>query len=482
MPQLFFLIYIFLLGFSFGIFLKKWIPLNFLVFSSFLWGSILFASILIIINIIGIKLSHQILLILIIISLSIPIIYGLRTRLFLTSKEWSVFAITSISFSLLNFLFITFNYTLATEDSFSILRIGRSISYWGFDQNAVERVLVRGVFIPILQSVSVFINSDYLVSLQFSFAFSFILVFFYLSECILKSLFVNKSIVTPLVITSTVLLVSTPLFIIQFFYIHATLTSGIFLFTAIVSFWLSITEKNNYWLVFFLLSSIGVIFSRAETFIYMDFLLILILVTNKFSYESRLKFLIPVIMIQIAWFLYMLFRIETFSSYVNPQRFILIIFGLIMIIGIIIFSNKFFLAKILLTLKLEYVLIPVSFVVIVLILLRPEHMLVSIGSFLSNTFVTGYWGFSFWIIFPLVIISLFKKSHTFVTFLSTFILSTIGIILVMVIIRPPYHLYWTDSSNRLMTIILPVGLLMVSIIIGKWVDSPVQSQNNNTFQ
>lgn len=482
MSQLFFLIYIFLLGFSFGLLFKKWIPLKFLVFSSFLWGSILFACILIILNITGVKLSSQMILILMTISLTITLFIGIKFRIFLSSEEWSVFLLTIISFSLLNYLFITFNYSLATSDSFSILRIGRSISFWGFDQNALERLLVRGVFIPVLQSVSVFINSDYLVTLQLSFAFSFILVFYYLSEHILQSLFVNKNIVTPLVITSTLLLVSTPLFIVQFFYIHATLTSGIFLFTAIISYWLSITEKNNYWLVFFLLSSIGVIFSRAETFIYMNILLIFVLLTNKYTYKSMLKFLLPVIIIQLAWFLYILFRIESFSSYVNPQRFILIIIALIMILGIVIFSNNRFLAKFLQNFKLEYLLIPIYFFVLVFILIRPDHMLISIGSFLSNTFVTGYWGFSFWLIFPLLIISLFKKSQTFVTFLGTFTLSTIGIIFVLVIIRPPYHLYWTDSSNRLMTIILPIGLLMVSIIIGKWVDSTVQNHNKITSQ
>ncbi len=480
MLQLLFLIYIFLLGFSFVLFFKKWIPFKFLVFSSFLWGSILFASILIIINIIGVKLSSQIIFLLMIISLTIPIVIGIKNRLFLTSNEWIVFIKTIIPFSLLNYLFITFNYTLATSDSFSILRIGRSISFWGFDQNVLERMLVRGVFIPILQSTSVFINSDYLVSLQFSFAFSFILVFYYLSEHILQSFFVNKNIVTPLVITSTFLLVSTPLFIVQFFYIHGTLTSGIFLFTAISSYWLSVTEKNNYWLVFFLLSSIGVFFSRAETFIYMDILLILILLTNNFSYKSRLILFLPVIIIQLAWFLYILFRIENFSSYVNPQRFILIIFGLIMLIGMIIFSNKSFLAKILQIFKLEFFLIFIYFIVLIFILIRPDHMLISIGSFLSNTFVTGYWGFSFWLIFPLLIISLFIKSQPFVTFLRTFILSTIGSIFVLVIIRPPYHLYWTDSSNRLMTLILPMGLLMIAIIIGKWVDSTIQDHNKIT--
>lgn len=480
MPQLLFLMYISVLGFVFSLCFKKWIPIRFLSYGSFLWGSVLFSSILILTNIIGIKSSLPILMAIMVLSLVIPVVIIIKTRLIITKEELWIFFQTFIPFSLLNILFITFNFTLATLDSFTILRLSRSVTFWGFNQNAIEHFSSWGVFIPILQSVSEVFNTDYLVSLQFSFAFSFLLVFYYSSKHILQSLLLNKKIAKPLAIIGLLLLISTPIFIVQIFYIHGTLTTGIFIYIAIISFLLSITENNNYWLVFFLLSVIGVFFSRAETFIYVDILLLLIIISNRFPYKSRLFCLIPIILLQLGWFSYMFIRLDHGAKLLNPQRIFIVIVALLLMLIITILSRYKFIENIFLNFRTIYLLITIFLAVIILYLLRPDHISTSIFSFLSNTFITGYWGISFWLIIPVLLIPLFEKNKPMVLFISFFVFSIIGVFFVMVFFRNPYHLYWTDSSNRLMTLHLPIGLLAVLITTGNWLDSVFQNQSKNT--
>jgi hypothetical protein len=412
-------------------------------------------------------------------SLIIPAVIFIKTQdIHNTKNEWRTIFLVFSNFSLLNYLFITFNYTLATRDSFTLLRLGRSIAFDGFNQNALDTFSKWGAFIPILQSVSLSLHFDYLVSLQFSFAFSFILVFFYLTRRLCLSLTNNQMISTWVTIAASLVLLSTPLYIVQMFFIQGTLTTSIFLFLGTICAWLAISEKNNYWFVFFPLSLIGVSFSRSETFTYSVLLILIFLSTKKIQYKIQLWTFLPYLGVLFFWFLYLSFGMKNGSDSLTPERLPIILLFLALLIIIILLSNKPLFTDYLLPFANKFLLFPLILGFILETFINPGLMWASLFSFLSNLFLTGYWGFSFWIIIPFTIINLFKSDHSSIQkLLSSILVCIVLMVLDMVILRTPYHLFWTDSANRLMTLCLPIGLCLISINLSKWVTISASSPN-----
>lgn len=478
MTQILFLLYLYVAGLLFGMCFKKWIPFNFVVVSGFLWGSLIFSLILTFLFIFGVKINTTFLIILMTTVLVVLGIGVIRTHnIHLETHEWKNLLLMLMNFSLLNFLFITFNFTLATLDSFTILRLGRLIAYDGFTQNAIESFSKWGVLIPVLQSVCLSLHFEYLVSLQFSFAFSFILVFFYLTKTVCIRQTNNQTIAVLVAAITTLILLTTPLYIIQMFFIQGTLTTGIFLFLACICAWIAISEKNNAWFVFFVLSLFGVNFSRSETFTYSCLLIFLLLLANQIQYKTRLLVFLPYISALFLWYLYMSLYLKSGSDSLTPERLPIILALLVLLAVVVLLSKNSLLSNHLFPIVNKFLLAPFVPLLIAFTILKPEIMGSSYYSFISNLFVTGYWGFSFWLIIPVAMVGMFKYTRPSIeSFLGSTLFCIILIVLCMVFLRSPYVLYWADSSNRLMTLCLPIGLSLIAIDFCKWLaNTPIQT-------
>jgi hypothetical protein len=469
MVQIFFLDILYLTGLSFGICFKKWIPFKFIALSGFLWGSILFSFAQILLFVMGIRLTTISFMALLAVIFTVPFLFSVKTnKNGLKKNEWIIIFFVLLNFTLLNLLFIYFSFSVATPDSFLFLRLGRTIALEGFSSNVIEMFSAWGLLIPILQSASAYLKLNYLDTLQFSFAISFVALFYYCSEKICFNLIHKRNLSIFVSIVSTVVLISTPMFIIQTFYIHSNLTAAIFLFTALICGWMAVSENNNYWLVFLSISFVGINFSRSESFIYSDLILYVLLLGNFFKFKDRLFAFLPVLIAQTSWFIYMYFRLENGSDILNPQKIKVIIFLLLIAIGVILLSKSSFLATKIFPLLNRYYLLPFFLVLVTLVLIRPAQMWGSLVSFFSNLLLSGNWGVTYWLFIIILILKVFENRVPIESFLMNILVSSTIIIIGLGVFREPYHLGWTDSANRLMTIGLPIGLMLLSVTLCKW--------------
>jgi hypothetical protein len=497
MTQLFFLLYLFLLGLCFGLCFKKWIPINFIVFGSFLWGSIIYAFFQYIFNMFRITINLQLILITLSVLLILTFIFCVKSwDKGLERNEWFTIIFTILNFTLLNLVFIKFNYSLATYDSYTFINLARSIGFDGFSNNVVKTLLSWGGLIPIIQSVSLYLGFDYLVSLQFSFSFSFITLFFIISKKTSYDITSNKTFSTIISILSTVLLISTPLIIVQLFYIHSNLTTAVFIFLAVYCGWMALKEENDIWFVFFNLSLIGLNLSRTETFIYSLVIIFLLISSNKLSLLQKLYAFLPTLLIQTVWFVYLFFRSINDSPIfnleitellngtkdLNPQKLEIMILFMLVIIGIILLSSLDFVSKKILPILNKYFLSLIVFSMLILLAIKPMHMLISLRWYFVNLYNQGAWGGAFWLITIILGILLLCKRNPIENYFMNILIGISIVIIDLSFLRNPFRMGWSDSANRLMTFGIPIGFLLLTIIVSNWLNKLPVSNDKEVVQ
>ncbi|RPJ75944.1 MAG: hypothetical protein EHM20_08175 [Alphaproteobacteria bacterium] len=165
----------------------------------------------------------------------------------------------------------------------------------------------------------------------------------------------------------------------------------------------------------------------------------------------------------------MLFRLETGTKILNPLKIQIIIIILLLTIGIILLSNSRILSKKIFPILDKFFLLPFPLVIFLLVLLKPTHMENSLLNLFSNLLTFDYWGLAFWLVIIILISKAFATRLPIETFLINIIVSSTSIIITLVFLRNPYRLGWTDSANRLMTIGLPIGIMLLAVTMSKWV-------------
>jgi hypothetical protein len=483
MNQVLFLLYIFLLGFCFGLCFKKWIPFEFIVLSSFLVGSIIYSLIMSVLYMLRINIDSGSFLGILFSGLLTTLIFILKTwGKGFDKKELGIFLFVSVNFILLNIFFVEFNFSRASGDSFTYIHLARNIGFNGFNDSVIQTFLSWGGFIPIIQAASIYLGFDYLVSLQFSFWFSFILLFSFFCEKFCFESLQNRRQSITISSIATLIFISTPMILFQLVYIHSNLTTAFFLFLASICGWLALKENNNYWFVFFTLFLIGADLSRTESFIYSTVIISLLLFSNKFSARQRLFGLLPNLILQEIWFVYLFQRLmnttglsvpQTTNLFdntksLNPQKLLLLNILMLIIIGFIIISKDNFLSRKIFPLLQKYYILFFLFAILLLVILKPTHMITSIASVFDSLFLKEYWGLSFWLISLVLLVFVFSYKTPFEKYLINITISNTLIIIALAFLRKPYHPGWGDSANRLMTIGIPFGLFLLVITFCKW--------------
>lgn len=486
MIQFYFLLYLFILGLSFGLCFKKWIPAKFIIFSSFLWGTIIYSTTFYVVYMTGIAISSSIFILILALLLLPTLVICRRTwQNGLEKKDWLTILFVFINFTLLNLIFIQFNFSLTTYDSYTLINLARGMGFDGFSNNVIQTLLSWGGLISILQSTGIHLGFDYLVSLQFNFTFSLIILFFYICEKLSFDIIQDQKLSKIIALFFTVVMISVPMIIIQFFYIHSNLTTALFFFLAAYCGWMAIKENNSVWFVFFNLSLVGVNLSRTESFIYSLVIISLLLISNKLNFRQRIYAFLPILSAQTIWFVYMYARIlnginvldpnidELFNGTknLNPQKLQLMIFFMLAVIGVILLSRVKFISNKIFPKFDKYFLIFLVIALVGMVIIRPIHMKTSMYFFLANLYYAGQWGFSFWFVSIFLIVLIFNNRLPIEDFLIKNLIGTTIIIIALSFLRNPFRYGWTDSANRLMTFGIPIGFLLIAISTSRWLKS-----------
>jgi hypothetical protein len=483
MIPILFLSYLYFLGLIFGLCFKKWIPVKFIVLSGFLWGSILYALTFYFLYMTGLIIDIKMFLIILAAVFILIFISLLRTwDKGIKKDEWITILFVVINFTLLNLIYSEFDYSRASGDSYIYLNLARSIGFDGFNNSVIQTLLSYGGLIPILHSSSIHLGYDYLVSLQFSFGISFIAVFCYFCEKACFNLIQNHLISKIITLFATLVMISAPMIIYQLFFVHTNLTAGFFLFLGAICGWLAIKENNNAYFVFFTLSLIGANLSRTETFLYSIIVIFLLLFSNKLTFKQRIIGFFPILAAQTVWFIYLYLRISEnlaiqppqatdlmdYSTLLNPVKLLTLAMLMFAIFVIILLSRLDFISLKVFPFVNKHIISISLASLFLFILIQPSHMISSIRSFITNLFLGGSWGFAYWLILIILIVKLFEAKTSFESFLINALVCIPTIIIDLSFFRPPFHLGWGDSANRLMTFGIPFGSLLLAITICKW--------------
>jgi len=472
MNQLFFILYIFILGFLFGLNFFPRLSFELIVFSSFLWGSVLITCSSMILRVINILFSESNYLFYFLTLLLILLI----TLFLITKPKINLSHILKMAFFmviifLVNLFFITFNFSLGTTDSFTLILLGRTMAFDGLSPSVLNSFTSWGILIPSLNSFNIFLGVDYLATLEINFSLSLICIFFYTGFKISKEILENTQISLLITFFSLLVLISTPMFIIQTFFIHTNLPAATYFLLCVYLSWQYSQNQDNSTLIPLFISLLGLSTCRSETFIYCIPIVFLLL----FSVPTISKTLITwasIFLLTISsWLIFLYFTILSGTLILGKDRIILLVFAiLLLIIGIWSLRIPIIMQKFR-PLFSKFFVFPFLILFLGMIVAKPDHMIVSSITFINNLFLWGQWGVIFWIWLSLIIYHLFAHRNNLNIYFNKLAFSIILIVNCLGFFREPFRLTWNDSANRLITLVFPIILLLLINTISQFIKS-----------
>jgi len=481
MNQIAFLTGIYLIGFVFGLNFKRNIPFPFICLTAFFWG----ATIWVVLNI-GCLLisspSEVSTAVLMAISFSVFSISAiLRNHWKLKTIEIAWLVGTLALLILITSFFTLFNFSNVTGDGLYMIQMGREVILHGADSWGMASPASYGVFIPFMQSASVYLDLDYLYALQPTLGIMFIFSFLYLNFHLFSYFISSKRHAIGISLLATIALVSTYFIFFQLFYIHTNFPSAIFLYFTVCALWLSHKELNNIWMVFAILALTGFSLSRTENILFALIVLAIFVSSGQRSRPIQPLIYLPFLIFFILWNLRITNMPSSYLDVLNKKINYAIVFMLIAFGVLILLSNQDWIKKNVI-MKLDQIIwIVFGMSLILMFLIKPEQMITGLINLFTNLFSTGGWGFTWFFLIGLIIITWFQSSiHGDSIFISVILLYFIFVMLMM-FFRSPYRIGWGDSANRMMTTIVPITFTYFILKYGQSISSWSESSKNSTM-
>ena len=460
--QILFLFGLYGFGVYFGLLFKRQLPAALIFITGYLWGALLWVVGGILLSTTSLPYTPlSMLMIFLILGVGIGIIHTRNKTWGLSRPEITCFLLIAVGFLLVLVLASQFNFTVTSQDSTILIASGRRIAYEGFSSGVIEELSQRGIYVPLFQSASVFLGYDYLSAAQPGFAFTFILAYYYLTKRIIGHLLSNQRLAELLPLLTSLVLFSTYFIIFQFFYIHNSLISAAYLFVGVSGFWLAVIEDENKWMILAVLGLLGFSLARNEAPLFALIFLVLVISKDRIPYRFRLRLILPLLGLISLWYLFLLGRMGGGTSILDPKRTLALIGTLIACGILVLISELKWIKRYLLPYLPVIMLGSLAFLLIFMVIQKPQHMAISVWVISKNLFESGGWGIT-WLFFGfLFVLSLpgprVPWEGLFVIGISSFL----ALLLALVYFRNPFRLGWGDSANRMLTHILPVIILYV---------------------
>lgn len=465
--QVLFLLGLYTLGVLTGLLFKKHIPVVFICLTGFLWGSLIWVIAGVSFLIVSMPYSAlNMLLLAITILIALTIIHIRRGTWRLTRSEITWFVGVMLAFAIVVSVATQYNFSVASYDSIAQIMLGRNIANHGFTESVTRELASWGVFLPLLQSASVFLGDGYLYAAQPAFAFTLLLTFFYLSQRAARQSFSEVRVALALALLATLALASTYFMVFQAFYIHNGLIAATYLFVAIVTFWLALCERNNVWLIFAILALTGYSISRTEAPLFALIFLALVVSTGQISYRVRLAFSLPYLIILVLWYLYLLRIMGAGTDILDPKKTLVIIGSLTAFCILIGLSYYRWVERYFLPILHIFMLGVLLLILMVMFILKPEDMQISMTAIWQNMIINGRWGATWLILLGLLVFGLIQPRFSYERLFSYGIPLFFALLLALGFMRAPYRLGWGDSANRIITHIIPIIFLYTLLKYG----------------
>ena len=475
--QYIFMYILYLLGLIWGLSFKK-LPMLFVFLSGFLWGAIIW----VIASFFGLLVFRFFVPVnIFIISIFISAAF-LVPRLAEIRANWRQLARwfigSSFLFLLFSYLLHRFNFTNIGPDSVVFIVNGRQIFFQGLSELTKNEMVLRGVFLPLIQSASVMTRFQYLSSFAPMISVTFVVTFFYL--CWFSTKRIDNNFVRIFFVLLTALsLVSIPIFLEHLFYVHVNLPSATYFSVAVICLWLALLEKNEDWFILGVVALTGFNLLRIEAPIFSIAVLVLVVHKEEIGYKYRLFSLLPFSLFFIAYYSYLTFLLSGNDTYIlSPARSMVIVVMYSMLLVYFFILKTKLLPKILVD-WLPALMVGVLVLAIGLFFVyNPSAMKSAVSVWFNNLVTNGFWGGTWYILIPaLIIFSLLKGSMNEHLFIYWIILFVLILILINFQAYPIHYNNSGDSANRIMIHIVPVIYYYFLI---KWVDLYQSTLSNSS--
>jgi hypothetical protein len=275
------------------------------------------------------------------------------------------------------------------------------------------------------------------------------------------------------------------MFIIQSFFIHTNLPAATFFLLSVFLSWKLSENQDNAIIIPLFISLIGLSSSRSETFIYcIPVLFLLIFYMEQIT--KPILYGLTIFFISIClWLAYLYFAVPNFTLppdaliFDNKRILLLFLTLVLLLIGIFCLQIKpvFLWIR---PLAKKFFLLPFILLIIGLFIAKPAHMIASTGRFSQNLLFLGQWGVVFWIGFVIILYSIIFRQHGVFPFLNKITISVLIIITCLGFFRNPYRVSWTDSGNRLITLIFPLIILLAAVLISSHMATSKSKKTTST--
>jgi hypothetical protein len=449
-------------GVFFGLLFKRQLPPALIGATGFLWGTLFWVLGGIVLLTTSIPYTPiSILTVFIILGLGIGILHARNKTWQLSRNELAYLLPIGFGFLLALLLASKFNFSYVSSDSMKQLITGRRIAYEGLSSGVIEELSLRGIFLSQLQSAGVFLKVDYLVAAQPAFAYTFILTFFFLSRQVIGHLFSDHKRAFVLSLLTTLALCSTYFIVFQFFYIHNSLISAVYLLTAVISIWLAFREDNHSWVILGILALLGFSLARTESPLFALIFFLLVISADHIPFQIRWRTILPPLFLLIVWYSYLFARMGEGTKILDPEKTLVIIVALIACSILVLLSELRWIKRYLLPYLPKIMLGALVLILLLMVVQKPQHMRTSLNIIFLNTGVYGRWGIT-WLVFSLLfLVSLLGPRFPEEQFFFVGISSYFSLLMAIVYFRNPWRIGWYDSANRLLTHILPIVILYV---------------------
>lgn len=246
--QLVFLTGLYGIGILAGLPFRRAVPAAFIGLSAFLWGMLLWVGSLLV----WLMFTRQPVFPggLVVLGLVTAGLAALNLRLGtwrMSRRDWLWCLLPLLGFVLTGLAALRWNFSFISYDGITQIFLGDTFTLAGLTDIAVRKMLSWGPGLPILHTMNRPLGIDYLSLLHPLTAYTFVLTWLYLTQRSLRALDAPPRLAYALTVGIAVLVFSSWGMIFQFFYIHNSLHTAVYLFTAVAALWLGLREENTGW-------------------------------------------------------------------------------------------------------------------------------------------------------------------------------------------------------------------------------------------
>ena len=163
-------------------------------------------------------------------------------------------------------------------------------------------------------------------------------------------------------------------------------------------------KTDRDWLILAMINLLGFNLGRVEAPMVSLIFLIAIIGYNRFSRSTMAMIIGPFLGLSALWLITIATVVGSGTRLLTPMRILVILAGYAGI-GMLIWGKKFKWIEKISVHAIKYIFGGSVMLLVILFLIRPEHMLESTTNLIRNLFISGRWGFTWYVVITLLLIS-----------------------------------------------------------------------------